>query len=289
MIGLNLQVRPAGLQDRQLVSSLIFYENHAHRHLDWRPPLDWLGSPYFWLIEENGRALAVLACPPDPPGVAWIRLFAFSGQVSAVEAWSALWELAREEIARRGGAQVGLIAMQGWMRELLARTDFDRPQTIVMLEWRGRAFLPPSVPSVTRLRPMTADDLPAVAQVDAEAFDPFWHNSPDALARAFSQAALATVAESDGRVVGYQLSTGNPTGAHLARLAVRKEAQGVGLGAALVADLIVKMRQRGAFRISVNTQNDNLASLKLYQRLGFTRTGKEYPVYRYQVDASPGG
>jgi len=92
MIGLSLQVRPAGLQDRQAISNLIFFQNHAHRHLDWRHPLDWLGSPYFWLIEENGRALAALACPPDPPGIAWVRLFVFSGQISAVEAWSTLWE-----------------------------------------------------------------------------------------------------------------------------------------------------------------------------------------------------
>jgi len=289
MIGLNLQVRPAGLQDRQSISSLIFYENHAHRHLDWRPPLDWLGSPYFWLIEENGRALAALACPPDPPGIAWVRLFACGGGLPPREAWSALWDAARAEIARRGGAQVGAIAMQGWIRSPLAESGFDLPQSIVMLEWKGRPLLPPSPPRGVRLRPMLETDLPAIAEVDADAFVPFWGYSPDALRRAFLQASITTVAESEAGVVGYQLSTGNPTGAHLARLAVRREAQGVGLGAALVAELILQMRRRGAIRISVNTQNDNYASLKLYQKMGFTRTGEEYPVYRYQVDASPGG
>ena len=284
MIGLNLQARPAGLQDRQAISSLIFYENHAHRHLDWRHPLDWLGSPYFWLMEENGRALAALACPPDPPGIAWMRLFAFGGQVSAVEAWSSLWELARGEIARRGGAQVAVIAMQGWMRELLARTEFDRLQSVVMLEWKGRPVLGPSLPTGVSLRPLAESDLPAAEQVDAEAFDPLWHISLDNLRRAFSQAIVATVIESQGRLLGYQLSTGKPLGAHLARLAVRKEAQGFGLGAALVADLVGQMRRRGAALITVNTQNDNHASLAVYRKMGFLRTGEEYPVFRYYVN-----
>jgi len=284
MIGLNLQARPAGLQDRQAISSLVFYENHAHRHLDWRHPLDWLGSPYFWLMEENGRALAALACPPDPPGIAWVRLFAFGGQVSAVEAWSSLWELARGEIARRGGAQVAVIAMQGWMRELLARTAFDRVQSVVMLEWKGRPVLGPSLPTGVSLRPLAESDLPAAEQVDAEAFDPLWHISLDNLRRAFSQAIVATVIESQGRLLGYQLSTGKPLGAHLARLAVRKEAQGFGLGAALVADLLGQMRRRGAALITVNTQNDNHASLAVYRKMGFLRTGEEYPVFRYYVN-----
>ena len=284
MIGLNLQARPAGLQDRQAISSLVFYENHAHRHLDWRHPLDWLGSPYFWLMEQDGRALAALACPPDPPGIAWVRLFAFGGQVSAVEAWSSLWELARGEIARRGGAQVAVIAMQGWMRELLARTAFDRVQSVVMLEWKGRPVLSPSLPTGVSLRPLAESDLPAAEQVDAEAFDPLWHISLDNLRRAFSQAIVATVIESQGRLLGYQLSTGKPLGAHLARLAVRKEAQGFGLGAALVADLLGQMRRRGAALITVNTQNDNHASLAVYRKMGFLRTGEEYPVFRYYVN-----
>lgn len=284
MIGLNLQVRPAGLQDRQLISNLIFFQNHAHRHLDWRHPLDWLGSPYFWLIEENGRALAVLACPPDPPGIAWMRLFAFSGQLSALDAWSLLWDKARPEIARLGGAQVAVIAMHVWMRELLGRADFAHLQNIVMLEWRGRPVMGPSLPTGVTLRPATEADLPIVEQVDADAFDPLWHISIDNLRRAFSQSVYTTVVESQGRVLGYQLSTGKVDGAHLARLAVRRDAQGFGLGAALVSDLILRLRRQGANLITVNTQNDNHASLTLYQKMGFIRTGEEYPVFRYFVN-----
>jgi len=179
---------------------------------------------------------------------------------------------------------VAVIAMQGWMRELLARTEFDRLQSVVMLEWKGRPVLGPSLPTGVSLRPLAESDLPAAEQVDAEAFDPLWHISLDNLRRAFSQAIVATVIESQGHVLGYQLSTGKPLGAHLARLAVRKEAQGFGLGAALVADLVGQMRRRGAALITVNTQNDNHASLAVYRKMGFLRTGEEYPVFRYYVN-----
>lgn len=288
MIGSSIQVRSADLQDRQAISNLIFYENHAHRHLDWRSPLDWLGMPFFWLIVERGRALAVLACPPDPPGVAWVRLFAHGRQISVEDAWSMLWGTARDEITKSGGVQVGVIAIQDWLRNTLVQSGFEQPQNIVLLEWRSRPLSPLSLPADVRLRPMTVNDLPEVVQIDADAFNPFWHNSLDALSRAFLQALSATVIEENEHLSGYQISTGNSTGAHLARLAVRKELQGRGFGAALVKDLMIQMQQRGALRVTVNTQNDNLSSLALYQTLGFVRTGEEYPVFRYVVNGTGG-
>lgn len=284
MIGTQLQVRPAQLSDHQALSSLIFFETHVHRHLDWRAPLDWLGSPDFWVAEENGRVLAALACPADPPGVAWIRLFVHSGTIPAAWAWSQLWESARLALAERGGAQVGIIAQQQWMRQILPDSGFDLPQTIVLLEWQGRPILMPELPLGIHLRAMTEADLPAVAEVDASAFAPFWTNSFDSLRRAFPLSTYSTVLESDEGLLAYQLSTGHPLGAHLARLAVRKEVQGKNLGAALVADLLIQMRRRGLSRVSVNTQSDNRTSLALYQKFGFVRTGEEFPVYRYLVE-----
>jgi RimJ/RimL family protein N-acetyltransferase len=34
--------------------------------------------------------------------------------------------------------------------------------------------------------------------------------------------------------------------------------------------------------ITVNTQSDNLASLNVYKKLGFTLTGEKFPVMKYQ-------
>jgi len=289
MINIQLQVRPAGQQDYQALSSLIFFETHAHRHLDWRMPLDWLGSPYFWVLEDEQRILAALACPPDPPGVAWIRLFVHGGAVTPGWAWPALWEYARRDIANMGGAQVAAIVRQEWFRRTLLESGFQPMPSIVMLEWLGRPALPPALSNGFRLRPITHADLPEVARVDAEAFGAFWANSLDALTRAFSIKTSAMVVEdAQGHATAYQISTANAAGAHLARLAVRPEAQGRGLGRALVADLILQMRGRGIERLTVNTQANNSASLALYQKLGFIRTGEDFPVIRFDVGGSYG-
>jgi len=49
--------------------------------------------------------------------------------------------------------------------------------------------------------------------------------------------------------------------------------------------LLAKLVNNGIYKLSVNTQSDNVASLALYQRLGFIRTGEQYPVYCFDVPA----
>lgn len=52
-------------------------------------------------------------------------------------------------------------------------------------------------------------------------------------------------------------------------------------------DLFRYITYAGISRLSVNTQSDNQASLSLYQRMGFMRTGEEYPVYTFDIPAYP--
>jgi ribosomal protein S18 acetylase RimI-like enzyme len=95
----------------------------------------------------------------------------------------------------------------------------------------------------------------------------------------------ATVAENENGIIGYQISTGSGQRAHLARLAVHPVVQGKGAGRALLNDLFVFLMYMGISRLSVNTQSDNQASLSLYQRMGFMRTGEQYPVYTFDISA----
>ena len=285
MIAVNLHIRPAVAEDQQQIADLIRFESHVHRHLDWRTPLEWLGDSPFLVHEQDGRLSAVLACPSDPESIAWIRLFAFDSTLSGPYAWARLWEAARQELAQRGRVTVACIAMQRWLEPILINSGFVLYQHIVMLDWDGPLFTPCPMPQGVTLRPMTAGDLPAVAEVDASGFESLWQNSLAALTRALSQALYASVAMDGARLVGYQLSTANPHGAHLARLAIRPEAQRRGLASALVSDLILHQKEHGGRSfITVNTQAGNTASLALYHKIGFRRTGEQYPVYRLDVD-----
>jgi len=282
-LGPDLQVRTAVFTDQRPIANLLHVSPQVHRHLDWRNPLDWIGSPPFLLAECAGRLAAVLACPPDPPRVAWIRLFLNSGDLPIEDTWPLLWKAARSALAAKGSFVMAAIALQDWYRELLETSGFTCRQKIVMLERQGGAPASFTQPAGVSIRLMMPYDLPAVAEVDAAAFALLWQNTLPALNRAYPQAVLATVAEKDGVLIGYQISTPNPFGAHLARLAVRPEVQGQRVGYALTADLIRQLAQRGTERLTVNTQNDNSVSLRLYQQMGFRLTGEQYPVYEFEV------
>jgi len=282
---INSLVRPVDLNDHQQLSNLIFFETHIHRHLDWRSPLEWLGAPFYWALEEHRNITAALACPTEVSGIAWVRLFVYAGHGSADNAWTLLWSTAKEEIAQAGGATVAAIAMQLWFQQLLVMSGFENRQNIVMLEWQVQPWLSPVTDEV-KVRQMTEADLHQVVETDNAAFHPLWHNSFDTIKLAYSQALFATVAEDSYGIYGYQISTGHAQRAHLARLAVRPEVQGRGVGRALLNDLFTKVTRNGMLRLSVNTQSDNETSLSLYRKMGFHRTGEEYPVYTFNVPAT---
>ena len=278
----HTQVRPADLKDHQRLSNLIFFETRSHRHLDWRTPLEWLGDKYYWMMENGSQITAALACPEETKGIAWVRLFVHSGVWSAENAWTLLWDSARQDIARAGGAKVAAIVQHVWFRDVLMWAGFENRQNIVLLEWLNQPWAPREAKGV-RIRKMTKADLPDVVAVDGAAFDPLWHNSQDTLQLALGQSLFATVAEDQQGIIGYQITTGMNSRAHLARLAVHRSAQGRGVGGAILADLFARLRQNGYGKLSVNTQSDNDTSLKLYKKMGFLRTGESYPVYTFDV------
>lgn len=279
-------VRPANLDDHQKLSNLIFFETRLHRHLDWRSPLDWLGAPFYWALDDGRQITAALACPTEVAGIAWMRLFVHSSSWSAENAWNMLWQTARAEIAQAGGARVAVIAMQPWLQQILIASGFKNIQQIVMLEWQYQPWAVGEAQGV-HIRRMIEADLPAVARTDAASFDPLWQNSLETLHKAFAQSLIATVAENADDIIGYQLSTGGGQRAHLARLAVHRTMQGRGVGRALLGDLFASLVNDGIFKLSVNTQSDNAVSLSLYQKMGFFRTGEQYPVYIFDVPAYP--
>ena len=281
---LNLAIRPALPSDRQRVASLIHFEGHTHRHLDWRPPLDWFGYQPFLLAEQQGQLVGALACPPDPADVGWVRLFASGMHLPIQAVWQALWTALLQQIAEIHTInRIATLPLSHWFEDLLVKSNFSVTHAVVMLniELPRLTFVSQPAPDGVNLRLMSLDDLPAVQVVDEAAFQPIWRNSLPSLEIAFGQSDIATVAERDGKIIGYQISTGTAVGGHLARLAVHPTQQGRRIGKSLLLDMLSRYKRRGITRVTVNTQQNNPGSLILYQKAGFILTGEEYPVYEF--------
>ena len=281
IIKVKPSIRQATREDQQQLANLIHFGTLVHRHLDWRPPLEWIGKQPFLVLERDKRLIAALACPPDPKSVVWLRLFVAYDEQDLAYSWKALWSQALEMISPDLDLEIAAIPLQKWFQKLLEKSRFHTSTDVVMLIW-DTAVIPDkqSSPEIT-IRPMNIDDLNQVEILDKSAFGTIWHNSRISLEYAFRQAAIATIAEIEGVIVGYQISTSMQMGGHLARLATHPRYQCQGIGSAILCDLLVQFIQRGALRITVNTQEDNLASIALYENSGFSRTGETYPVYQY--------
>jgi ribosomal protein S18 acetylase RimI-like enzyme len=279
----KLSVRHATSDDRTSLANILHFEPYVHRHLDWRPPLDWLGYEPYVVLEREGRIIAALACPPDPPGIAWIRVFACNSRFPARDAWDLLWKEAARYLKRIKVDAVAAIPLQQWFRSLMLEKQFKLEHSVVSLMWQEQELDDLAVNGSVDIRQMKKTDLEQVQEVDNQAFGPIWRNSLESLRLAYEQAVYATVVDGAEGLLGYQISTPSPLGAHLARLAVPPEAQRQGIGFALVRDVQRRLRQANSFRLTVNTQDVNKTSLSLYHKAGFVETGETFPVYLYEL------
>lgn len=281
MTGIDFNIRTANGADRSRLANLIHFGSYIHQHLDWKSTLDWIGTHPFLVMERNGGLVATIACPPVLPDFTWVRLFAVSPNVQVDFSWNKLWSAAIEELKYSGKFQVAALSLQSWFNDILQRSNFTHTDNVIILLWEGRVVDPKPKSIEIEIRPILPEDLSTVAEIDGSAFSLEWKNSVEELELAYQQSSVATLAEVDGEIVGYQLSTSSSTSTHLARLAVKPIIQGRGVGYSLVQDLLVKLNKQGVMHVTVNTQQKNAASLALYEKLGFKYTGEFYRVYQY--------
>jgi ribosomal protein S18 acetylase RimI-like enzyme len=280
MSGVDYIIRTALSTDRSRLANIIHFGSHIHQHLDWKPVLDWIGSTPYLVVEKEKELLAALACPPDLPDITWIRLFAVSPLINVRQAWELLWQEAEKEITQIGKIQVAVISLQSWFNSLVESSQFEHTDNVIVLMWDRTTNLPDPSPAGVTIRSMLPEDLQTILGIDHEAFGTVWKNSMESLELAYQQSSLATVAQRDDEIVGYQYSTASTMGGHLARLAVKTDLQGKGIGYLLVHQVLNHFKRQGFRHVTVNTQQNNIASLALYSKAGFNLTGESYRVYQ---------
>jgi ribosomal-protein-alanine N-acetyltransferase len=223
------------------------------------------------------RPVACLGVTMAPGGASWLRLAALSDGV-APSVLEQLWDRTEASLQARNAWPVAALGLERWIEPHLRSWGFAQTNDVITLCHRGKHHSQPPLVTV-RLRDASHHDLPAIARVDEAAFESLWRHDEADLAHAQVAAVIFVVAELEGNIVGYQLSTQHGLNGHLARLAVDPGVQGQGIGRGLVSSALTFFEQRGIREVTVNTQRDNLASQRLYRRTGFESTNHSVPVW----------
>lgn len=146
-------------------------------------------------------------------------------------------------------------------------TGFDIRERLHLL---GHHLLDLPERSGVRSRRVGRRDMDRVLEIDQAAFQPFWR-----LDRAGLDEADRATPSSRFRILrdgsGYALFGRAGTRGYVQRLAVMPEAEGRGLGAAMVVDGLYWLRRWRSAEALVNTQETNERAVALYERLGFRR------------------
>jgi len=134
-------------------------------------------------------------------------------------------------------------------------------------------------PDAFTVRPATLADLPAVLSIERIAFSDPW--TADAFRSMLGQDhVLTTVAERDGRLVGYSVAWAVGDEAELANLAVAPEHRGTGVAKRLLDHLLDDLDARGGATIYLEVRDSNAPAQGLYRSRGFTAAGRRKGYYR---------
>ncbi len=266
------------------IAAFFNHNHYIHCHLDWFSPLDWLGNQPFLLEVINHKIGAVICAVPENSDIAWIRAFGVCDSDLLRTSWASLLTETVTRLRRSGIKKVVSLALHKWFEDRLIAKNFKNHHNIIVMKWQGE--IPTKQPHQINIRSMTDLDLESVERIDHAAFPRIWQNSLEGLRKAFQQTGICTVALHENKIVGYQISTTKIINGHLARLAVHPEYQGQGIGYAIVYDLLRRFDYLGLIQVTVNTQSNNVPSLKLYEQLGFVRAVEEIPVYVLNIQES---
>lgn len=278
----ELTIAPYQRKHRTAAQDLLVHNYHVHTHLDWYDVDEWLGSTGspVRVALQGSRLVGLLGASAPLNGAVWVRLAAVRDHHLTQEILRALWNDLTPELRALGAAQAAMLLLRDWPEAYLPALGFEYLEHIVTLR-RSDAREPAeeAAPGCI-VRHAREEDIAAITAVDHAAFAPPWQMTAGELARAERSSAYSTVAlDPQGALLGYQMSTLYFDGAHLARLAVHPQTQDHGVGRFLVSNMLRQFWRRGVFGVTVNTQDSNAASQRLYTRLGFARTGYDLPVW----------
>ena len=232
-----------------------------------------------FLAEDGAGLRGFMVIEPYPPDVAFLLAAGLRDTWHPKPFFDLL--LPRLEQAARAQNLLKLVYIGSavWLVEELKQRGFETQEWVVTLERSGRNWPPELMPpGPAQLRTVTQQDLPAISALDAVTFNQVWHYAIGNIADALVKQGSFVLAELNDRVVGYIWCEIYGTHAHLSRLAVQPDYQGLGIGTQLLHQAISDALNNGIDHITLNTQEHNLRSLALYRRFDFQTTSQRMPL-----------
>ncbi len=279
-----LTVTPYEPRYRQKILDLFYRAYQVHLHLDWYTAEQWLdrSSEIVRLAWDDRTLVGVIGAAQPLNATSWLRLLLLRDRATAHTVLLALWESIRTALAQAGVRSTWLLLSNESLTDEVRSMGFEQEEWVVTLRRHGMDF-PEPVATKVEIKPLELDLIQRVAEVDQTAFAPPWQLSASDLYQAVRLSDDATCAWLNDDIVGYQLSTRYRDTGHLARLAVLPQLQGNGIGGALVRQMIASFLRQHVTTITVNTQQTNLQSQRLYQYYGFERNHFDLPVWKIDL------
>jgi ribosomal protein S18 acetylase RimI-like enzyme len=211
-------------------------------------------------------------------------------ELSAVRHPEQLIEAVVDRSRAEGGALVLSIELDETRRgAFYERIGFSVIEEVITYEL---ASPPPSAgrrPSLRFVQAETSNSetLATLCEIDHSAFPWLWWNSSLEFEAYGLTPGVEIFVGYDGiRPVSYVGITMYPGWGHLDRIAVIPSVQGSGLGLESLEFAVESLTRRGARRLGLSTQRQNVRSQLLYERFGFRRSrANDYQLYgKYLVD-----
>ena len=166
-----------------------------------------------------------------------------------------------------------------WLTQELSKFGFIVRDKLITLA-RPIDPPPPIQPHPTlQIRPVRAEDLPALLTLDKLAFGRGWQKPHSTFREALRRAVIFITGQVDERIVAYGWCDKYGERIHLTRLATDPAYQQTGIGTHMLHHMLQTISQLNASQITLNTQKNNTPAQTLYQRFGFHPTMEEIAVY----------
>ncbi len=230
-----------------------------------------------FLAEDQSGLRGFIVMEPQHPHVALIIAAGLRDSWSVRPYLDLLLPEIEVAVQLEGLPAVAHIGNVAWLVDDLQGRGFEIREWIVAFERHG-SDLPPAVPQTALIRPAHYSDMSTLLALDGLAFNHIWRKSAGNFNEAIARADSFTVAELDGRIVGYEWFERYHKHAHLTRLAVHPAYQRRGIGAQLLHTAVTDALASGANMITLNTQENNQRSRALYERFGFVFSQQRMPV-----------